>query len=171
MPQVGDISHAKDIGKSGNMTYVWVTCESCGKARWIDIEPHKPRSHFCHSCTTKRERSYNWKGGRSATGTGYYYVLPDVEDGGFFDQMMNHKGYILEHRYVVAKHLGRCLHPWEIIHHKNHIRGDNRIENLQLVSTDKHNQITLMDNKIRFLKREISTLKKENRRLKRELGE
>ena len=43
-----------------------------------------------------------------------------------------------EHRFVMETELGRKLETDEHVHHRNHDRTDNRIENLELMSASDH---------------------------------
>ena len=79
----------------------------------------------------------NWKGGREITKAGYIKILVDKTDT-LSVAMMDHHGRVLEHKYVMGKYLGRSLTANEIVHHKNRIRDDNRIENLELFSFRGH---------------------------------
>ncbi len=76
--------------------------------------------------------SSRWKGGRRKSKEGYW----EVRSVNHPFKRSNH--YVAEHRLVMEKHLGRYLEKHEIVHHKNGIKDDNRIENLQIVYRKKH---------------------------------
>lgn len=77
----------------------------------------------------RRERHGSWRGGRTRVG-GYIYIKPVDADLAFCTP--NSSGYVAEHRLVMGRSLGRPLLESETVHHKNGIRDDNRLENLQL---------------------------------------
>lgn len=81
----------------------------------------------------KGEGAPNWNGGRQRNAQGYIRIA--VDD--LTEPMGDTRGMVLEHRAVLAHHLGRPLTSVESVHHKNGKRDDNRIENLELW-TGKH---------------------------------
>jgi len=104
---------------------------------------------------SRGEKSYLWKGGRTKTKAGYIQIRLYPDD--FFYSMANASGRVFEHRLVVAKALGRCLHLWEIVHHKKGFaKDDNRHpETLQLVSDDRHKQISILERRIKQLEKRL----------------
>ena len=48
------------------------------------------------------------------------------------------KNYVLEHRVIMENEIGRILDTFEIVHHVNGDKKDNRIENLQVMSRAEH---------------------------------
>ena len=79
-----------------------------------------------------KEKNANWKGGRFKRNDGYILILNPE------NPFCNKQGYILEHRLIMEKHIGRYLRKDEDIHHINHKKDDNRIENLMILPSNKH---------------------------------
>lgn len=52
--------------------------------------------------------------------------------------MAGSRGRVLEHRYVMAAHLGRSLTGSEVVHHKDRDTTNNELDNLELMSRGDH---------------------------------
>jgi hypothetical protein len=114
--------------------------------------------------------SGNWAGGKTKTKLGY--ITKTIFPDNFFYPMADKYGRVLEHRLLMAEYLHRCLLPWEIVHHKNGIKNDNRIENLELFpSSFKHYGLTKLCRQIEKLSLRMEKLERENKLLKWRIGE
>ncbi len=94
------------------------TCRDCGES----ITNNAIR---CQTCSRRVCRT-SWKGGRIRDRDGYISIWEPSHPNA------KKHGYVLEHRLIMSESLGRPLHPWEVVHHKNGTKDDNRIENLEL---------------------------------------
>lgn len=109
-----------------------------------DFNPKRSRGGYKMGYEPKYSSTYSgynsfWvkKNPNSPKNTKQGYVEIDIRED--FEWMANNpfivkKNRYLEHRYIMEKEIGRYLIPGETVHHKNMIKNDNRIENLELWS-------------------------------------
>ena len=126
------------------------SCPSCG----VEIAR---TSKLCKACGNRSagegrrgENSPQWKGGRRHDQYGYVHIL--VQSSG-----RTMRRYRPEHALVWEAANG-LLPKGHIVHHLNHIKDDNRLENLEAMSKSSHNR--------QHGERRILELEAEIRRLK-----
>ena len=110
-----------------------VACLECGKTFEQSKRKDRPK-RFCDKTCANRHTARNRVDTkyRRLTTRGYVEVWkPD-------HPMAQKSGYMMEHRLVMAEYLGRMLDPSEVVHHKNEVKTDNRLENLELLAKVEH---------------------------------
>lgn len=70
-----------------------------------------------------------------------YVLVRLTKDDPYYYPMADNRGYVYEHRLVMARHLERYLEDWEEVHHKNGNTTDNRIDNLKLIDPRLHHAL------------------------------
>ena len=129
-----DICDAYEAGET--LASIGERLDANPKSIWYVLENHsvQRRRGGYEAGKYQGEKSWNWKGGTHKTSQGYIRrrLIPDDP---FIDMATGPHNLVFEHRYVMARHLGRCLLPEEDVHHKNGLRDDNRLENLELWCT------------------------------------
>jgi hypothetical protein len=134
----GSIVYWNERHALGRDQKVPVECGICGEIRHIAAHkiPHTNFTGYCVDCARTGQRSHFWKGGRFKHPNGYILVRLTPEHT--FYSMADSHHLVPEHRLVMAQCVGRCLRDDEIVHHKNGIKDDNRIENLELLDRHLH---------------------------------
>lgn len=115
----------------------------CSTACFFEAYTKKPKKNagICVKCGKPWNRGYigrrfcsrkcmsRYGGGRYIDSKGYVRVIVAGKD-------------YKEHRIVMQQHLGRPLLRSEEIHHKNGLKHDNRLCNLELLTKEEHGKIT-----------------------------
>jgi hypothetical protein len=84
-----------------------------------------------------------WKGGVtyfSKKGNYGKYKIKYVRCPDKFSEMARKDGYVMEHRLIVARHLGRPLRQSEVVHHKDHNPENNDPHNLMLFASNSQHK-------------------------------
>lgn len=135
---IGEIKRGHAIGRATAAKHIWWPCDICGKPRWVRMGSNcKPLAQRCPACNRRKFPPADDAGNVRPHGK---YLQIKLARTDFFHPMTLKGDYVMQHRLVMAQHLNRCLQPWEIVHHKNGIKTDNRLENLELTTNVEHSK-------------------------------
>ena len=132
--------------KSFSITTRHKLCSTCRKQNYkipcpICNQPIRPNSKTCSSCRPKTGSSNPaWKGGKSRHKKGYILQYQPQHP-----RSKSNGGYVFEHILIIEKFLGRFLLEGETVHHINGVKDDNRIENLELWTTNHPSGVRVED--------------------------
>lgn len=120
----------------GVTTYTKTNCSVCGEECFVirSLFEHGGKAFCSRTCSGRR---VNLRPEEKRLSTSGYFMF--YRPG---HPMADKAGRLMEHRLVMAEHLGRMLDACEVVHHKDGDRQNNAIENLELMSGHKEHAAT-----------------------------
>lgn len=109
---------------------------------------------------TKGSGNPNWKGGKTIN-IGKYILVRCPEHPAAVSAGKG-GGYVFEHRLIMEATIGRYLRKDEVVHHINGNTTDNRIENLQIMTTGEHTRLHHHGTKRRKRKKNLGVKNETN---------
>ena len=120
-------SFAEVKARNGSKKTYWNCICDCGTKKIVlGISLTSCNSKSCGCSRGKGETSHAWRGGICYDADGYIHCYASTHP------CSDVRGYVLQHRLIMEDVIGRRLLSNEHVHHKNGIRSDNRVENLEL---------------------------------------
>lgn len=132
---------------------VQVVCPHCEKTRWYPmnvlrqlLKEHKNFTGACRKCyreinpVKRKFRSIKNPSGRRVNSQGYIVITQNAiseEDMWMFDEMKKNNT-TFEHRWNMAKHLGRPLFTYESVDHMDGNKSNNEVSNLRIYLRGKN---------------------------------
>ena len=106
----------------------------CSSVNWVARKycsrPCSRKGHSNFMTGRKGKEASNWQGGESVSGDGYKMIYnPD-------HHRSNATNRVREHIIIVEEALKRSLNEKEVIHHIDHNRTNNSLENLYLFDSN-----------------------------------
>ena len=152
--------------KTGKRLKAGAVCAYCKVEFWTRSKALAKAIYCSHSCRAKANVAHllpyaaNGKG-KLRPGKGLAGALNPAWKGGvtYFRKHGNYKpikyvrcpaeympmarkdGYVMEHRLMVAQHLGRPLLRVEVVHHKDHDPTHNQLDNFQLFASNSDHKL------------------------------
>lgn len=109
-------------------------CAECGSPRKAVITyKYAKYRGLCRGCAHRGARNGRYVSGVYKDKDGYVYC-----SGQQNHPRANNKGEVFQHILVMEAALGRFLTDAECVHHKNEVKDDNRIDNLELTTFSEH---------------------------------
>jgi hypothetical protein len=126
------------ISTKGHRRYYWLCQCDCGTIKEVYAPNLIGGSSTSCGCRHKEimhkmsgVNSPTWKGGRRIDEQGYVNIYQPNH------RKAKSNGYVKEHVLVMEGEVGRPLLTGENVHHKNGIKSDNRLSNLELWSSSQ----------------------------------
>jgi hypothetical protein len=139
----------------------WLCKCDCGKETTVydmSFRPNKrngelkQRKRTTQSCGCLRKEKRAESGSKRKI-KGYVYLYKPGHPNSW-----KSRDYVAEHIFVMGEHLGRPVRQDESVHHKNGIKDDNRLENLELRSSF-HGKGQRVEDLVEWATKIISTYK------------